>query len=454
MKHAIHFLLLLFMSGVGVSCGGIDLPDESEVSQQKQYSLSVTTRTLTGEGLNYPLTVAAFNGEGRSVAQQIITSAETPFNLSLPQGTYRLVAMSGMDACVASAAEQPTLNDFFSLPEPHHCADKSLMRGEASTTLTKGKAKVNILMANVMASIKIELSNVPQDVTAVSVRLNPVYTRLSWGNLYAEPKGATLVCHKTETGAWATNTQYVFPGSGNHTALTLTFANDTETRDYGYTLAIPLKAATPYVLRGRFSPDGAIGVGGEILSAEWAATVNQEFEFGASSGITIEHGETPTDPPAGDVATGDFPKAGTLWKGHAVAAVNSTSENEVQAMLISLNEWYGLSSANSSTNPDAAAEIAQAYTEGDLSGWHIPTHSEARLLSDTYHDEQLSAFNEAIGRAGGAPLLAKESDKNVRYLCEKGQYTYDYRGGSILAAGKTVKTYRLRLVKWVNVKKQ
>lgn len=453
MKSALLSLFTLGFLSLGVSCGGIDLPDENEVESKKQLSLSVTTRTVSGETLNYPITVVAFNHDGRGVAQQTISSAETALNLSLPAGTYRLVAMSGTEGCVASSSNTPSLNDFLALPEDH-AAEQPLMRGEASVTLTTGKAKVSVLMAHVMTNVKVELTDVPQDVTAVSVRLHPVYTRLSWGNQYAEPNGVTLVCQKTETGTWTTKPQYVFPSSEGRTILTLEMTTATEARHYGYTLAMPLKAATPYLLRGRFSPDGGIGIGGEILSAGWNATVHQDFEFGPSSGIPIEHGDTPTEPPTGGVVAGDFPKAGTIWNGHAVAYVLPISEKEVQLMLLSLNEWYGLASALSLTSPDEAQEIATSYTEGGLSDWQIPNQNEARFLSDSYHDEQLTTFNQVIESAGGTPLLAKENDKNVRYLCEEARYTYDYRGGSILAAGKTVKTYRLRLVKWVSVKKQ
>ena len=43
-----------------------------------------------------------------------------------------------------------------------------------------------------------------------------------------------------------------------------------------------------------------------------------------------------------------------------------------------------------------------------------------------------------------------DKGKNVRYLCEGARYTFTFSGTSgITAAGKTVTTYRLRLVKRV-----
>lgn len=451
MKRTFLFFILLTIMGLGVGCGGMELPDENEVDPKKQLTLSVSTRTISGEALAYPLSVGAFNGEGRCVAQQSVASAETPIKLSLPAGTYRLIAMSGAESKMFSSAEKATLSDGLSLSEPNCATPHAIMRGEANVSLSAGNAKANLLMNPATASVSITLSDVPQEVTAVSVRLHPVFSQLSWGNQYSAPKSATLVCQKTASGTWTTQTQFLFPSSENYTSLTLALTTAHETQHYGYTLTAPLKTATPYVLRGQFSTSGGIGMDAEILSMGWNASVDQHFSFGPAAGIPIEHGETPSAPSSENIASEEMPKAGTLWNGYAVAYVEPISEQEVVVLLISKDEWFGLSSAHSSTQPDQAAEIAATYSEGRFSDWHIPTRDEARFLSDTYRDDALEDFNELMESAGGAPLLAKENDKNVRYLCEAAFYTYDYRGGSILAAGKTVKNYRLRLVKNVRV---
>jgi hypothetical protein len=171
-----------------------------------------------------------------------------------------------------------------------------------------------------------------------------------------------------------------------------------------------------------------------------------EFNFGPGSSskksAKTEH-----------VSVTSIPEANTLWKGHVVAGVQNQTDTEADLILLSLNEWTDMTSANHATNPDAAQTLADSYVEADMENWNIPTREQAAYLKGLYYNESLSSLNATIESAGGVALSVEdEKGANVRYLCENATYTFVFKNNSsITKAGATVSTYRLRLVKVVHV---
>lgn len=117
---------------------------------------------------------------------------------------------------------------------------------------------------------------------------------------------------------------------------------------------------------------------------------------------------------------------------------------------ISVEEFRNVTSAYSTT-PDAAAEYAATYTEGDLSGWHIPTAEEAEMLHEAlactspYYQEKGTEVLPLLNRA-----LAERDWRGLYrewYLCDEGRQVFDFDiSNSLKKAAKTTK-YRLRLTR-------
>lgn len=94
---------------------------------------------------------------------------------------------------------------------------------------------------------------------------------------------------------------------------------------------------------------------------------------------------------------------------------------------------------------------ASAYTEGDLSGWRVPTRSDVDLLlglyrgSDAYYGEgELPALNRALQKADFDTFYLTE-----RYLFDGGRsyFTLDIKASESTGAAQDDKKYYLRLVR-------
>ena len=133
--------------------------------------------------------------------------------------------------------------------------------------------------------------------------------------------------------------------------------------------------------------------------------------------------------------------------------LSEEGSNPVEMLLMSRNEWTGMTSAFYESDPYVAQNIAQQYAEDELTGWHIPTTDEARSIKDKWGGDALTAINTTLSGASLTPLTATDTNGNVRYLCNEAQSTFSFApSSSITAAGKTVKTYRLRVVKRIRFK--
>lgn len=136
---------------------------------------------------------------------------------------------------------------------------------------------------------------------------------------------------------------------------------------------------------------------------------------------------------------------------------DTSSETETYITLLSLNEWSGVCSANYDGGAMAKG-IADAYREGTVGGWRIPTEAEAKKLKEMFLStkpnlsDALNAFNEKIKTAGGMPLHVWDvmnSYSPWRYLCEEGKKTFSMMNGTIISAGakSTSTPYHLRLLR-------
>ena len=135
---------------------------------------------------------------------------------------------------------------------------------------------------------------------------------------------------------------------------------------------------------------------------------------------------------------------------HVAILVEQSADGTADTMYVSLREWDGVPSS-ASASPTAARQIADSYSEGTLSGWHIPTLSEAVRIKSVYPAHSLDTLyrlNARIAAAGGDTVAVTKSDgaTAARYLCARGDSTFSFLNGSYLPSGKTVK-YRLLLVR-------
>ena len=124
-----------------------------------------------------------------------------------------------------------------------------------------------------------------------------------------------------------------------------------------------------------------------------------------------------------------MPAPCSVWNGHVVATV----DDDGNALLLSLNEWENVSSADEEAdNPMQASVIATGYEEGNIKGWEIPTEEQAAIF--------IESRVELIGALGLKDL------ENKQHLCSNALKWYNLYSRRVQETTKNNKYY-LRLVK-------
>lgn len=467
------FFVLLCLSSLFLNaCQTIDLPEEEVVVRTRKQKVSVEVRSMTNEPLLYPLVIYAFDTSGKMRGTQTIAGNQDKMTLSLPAGVYRLVALGGQEAYSWKSVEVTLAS---SLSPPNGVVTtRPLMRGEASVEVGTKKAHVNMTMHYAVASVDLALKNIPEKVTAVSLRLEQLYGAMSLAGSYARPTAVTIACQRAADGVWRLPHSYVFPAAEASSLLSIALTEPELTRNYSFTLSSGIKAATPYHLTGNYTPGNEISISGDILSAGWQPAVNHEFTFGATDPITIvpgggaptpggdgtgggsggTNGGTTTVPPTTTI-TG-LPAPGSIWQGkHIVGLLENVTEQGADLLLISLQKWDGLPSANHEGASTFVTDIATQYVEQGVSNWTIPTKEEAKALAKAYNGASLEKLNATIKQLGGTEIYDQIERGYEKYLCADARSTFSFKANtSIGTAGKTAYNYYLLLVKRVHVARQ
>lgn len=428
-------LSILLLAG---SCTTVDFDEVAESAQKS--SLKVMTRSSNAEELNYPVIIYAFNETGKLETKQTLSSSGESLSLALNEGLYHLVALS--DFSDYSIPQNISYESFISMPDTKY-SSSALRMGAADVNLKSGSQTSNISLSYAVSSVCLSLSDVPSDVKSVAVTLSNLNTKKSFRGTESGSETISVNCKK-ENGNWTTGNFYVFGNGSNSLVISISLTSSDGTETYGYTYNASLKPGVPYQFIGSYTE--GLSVNGSIDFGDWEDAVVAEFNFGPGSSskksAKTEH-----------VSVSSIPEANTLWKDHVVAGVQNQTDTEADLILLSLNEWADMTSANHATNPDAAQTLADSYVEADMENWNIPTREQAAYLKGLYYNESFSSLNATIESAGGVALSVEdEKGANVRYLCENATYTFVFKNNSsITKAGATVSTYRLRLVKVVHV---
>ena len=136
-------------------------------------------------------------------------------NYVFPNGGVTLkstISHSVLDANVVSTASSAGAQ----LP-----AGIALMRGEAEVEVGKKRNAVDIILGHTMSAVEFRLSQIPQEVEQVRVRLSSLYGAINWEGRYEQPNAVTLTAQRAENGDWVVPQSYVFPTTRERTVATI-----------------------------------------------------------------------------------------------------------------------------------------------------------------------------------------------------------------------------------------
>lgn len=438
-RHGLIAATLLF-SGLLSSCFEQAADNESAIESNKQTQLKVTTRAMQGE-VSYPVQIYAYDAVGNLAGQQTITADGQNISLQLGTGRYHLTAISGESAYIAPK-NHDTQSAQISVPTDGY-AQQALMLGGADVTLGEAPAEVNLILTYRVAELAMTLTDLPQDVTNVTVSASTQYSSIDMAGMPSGKSTATLSCQKVGD-VWQSPTAYLLPGAGQTTTLTLTLSRAEGQTSYSYELGEALESAVPYRIEGHYVESTAPYITGVLTVEGWQQERTLTFDFGngsqggGSQGVTI-----PT------VKVDALPAQGQAWNGHVVALVENATDTEADLLLWSLTEYNNVYAPIAEGHENDMQALVNAYEEGGLQGWAVPTADQARKLREIYGGK-FDDLNAVIETLGGDLISVSNTNNNARYLCEEGSKTFNFaESGSITSAGKLVK-YRLRLLKVIH----
>ena len=415
MKHFIHSAAAIMSSFVClVSCSEQE-SDLLSANQSSNSQLSIVTHTRGGET---PIaSVYLFNGSNTFVRTlqtdaEGYTSAST--SVKLPEGTYTLCALSPNDLSHFQIPEAPTPTSAITLAEGQAMSD--LLIGTATATLADGaNEEVDLeLQRKVLEISSITISQVPDDVTGVTVSIAPLYSAVQFNGEYVatDPVTATFTLTSTATeGVWqVTPQQLVFPSNGVPT-ITVTFTRDDEDpSNYTYKTESAFAANNKYNIVGTYTePLGVILSGGITLQPWVTDPTAVNFDFDESNAGNNSNSDPNTggdnsssgtdNPNSSGSETTDPPVVGQTYKGCYVVSINSEAKT---AVLLSPTEKRSYNGGNGGENSwlNTLNTALSSWGVDGISGtWRIPALTEI---------EDISAFPEALGIKAG---------NNQKYFC-------------------------------------
>lgn len=409
--------------------------EESELTADQRCEMHILTRSSVD--INYPLALYAFDiATGKMASSAFLSSDADDAVLYLSKGNYQLVALSG----VSTVEKNPTLDDIIALSSD---MDIPLQMGSATVYAIRNTT-VSIMLYNQVSAVDILLCDLPADVTDVDVTLSLLYDGVSYKGTFSGTSAVTKSLKKGQEG-WYADRFYVLPTCNDQLTLSITIVSDEGTSSYSYTHKKPLLANTPYSLVGTLS--SGFSINSSIEAIGWNPAEEINFFFGDTGNSDFDAEDS-----LEDFVVSEIPQPGELWNNHFVAATEELTDTSAVLLLLSTTEWMDIPSAFNADDPDMAESVVRDYSEGELSGWSIPTRDDAKLMRVSIGNEHIATTN-ALLSANAIPVLQVGEDfdgNTIRYLCDDATYSYVWDGSTISKCG-TKRTYYLRAVKRVKV---
>ncbi|CCX67565.1 putative uncharacterized protein [Prevotella sp. CAG:1058] len=410
----LSFAVLLAMVVFFVSCEKYTADEEFDLSEANS-TLVVRTCLAPNEAgldesatISYPVNVFVFNEKGACVGVSVIGSEAENLSLKLPEGSYNIYAIAGADdkSYNIPTKENATKKSPIILKDGSKHGD--LMSAYSNVELANGEENTLTLSLErkVMMIESVSMTNIPDDVTAVSVSVSPLYEELLLDGSYLGENGvSTINLDKDVDGTWKNNSEVYLLEAADNATLKVSLTRGDGVHSYSYSCAEELKANYKIHINGTYGGDG-IKVSGTITGATWAGQIDVDFTF--------YNGEV-TPPSEGNVdvdaeVKGNAPEVGTLYNDCYVLKSDNSSNNTV-VTLMSTCYWEKLEfvEGNQESLKEAIDAAFSKFTVEGIDSWRLPTLDELRYIK-----EHIEEINQKLN----------ENDKDIFNIDFYGVYSY------------------------------
>jgi hypothetical protein len=377
--------------------------------------------------LPLPVSIYVFNSSGQCADMQTLQTENEAFSFTLAPGSYTLSVISGASAekyLLPDDVDEATPDFLLQLKSPE---DTHAELAAKTTSITLGNNAVTdftIIVDRVISQITASINDVPDDVTSVSISLQPLEEQLLLNGSYGgDGKGETTFALEKESGGlWKTPIPvFVLPGSDDVSVI-ITFTNTNGSRSYSYATAIPVEANCKTEITATYKA-GSAEISGSIQCRDW----KEEHQ------ITIEFGEGSSDGNKEKLTQGD------MYKGCYILDVLQESSEQSTFVLIGPKAF-------SEVPIETAVTASGRYEHEGLTGWRPPTVGEAEILY-AICSRELEELNKLLftGIVPDGQYLCMDSDQKFYYsTMDTPEFT--------LSPAKEKTMYRMRFISEVTVK--
>lgn len=442
MKKYVRLITFLCTLTALWSCEKSIVDEESEQQLEATSRLNILTRAPGDESvISYPVTVYIMDATGTCIKQLTLNDGDEQLEAMLPAGEYQVYAIAGArtDSYTLPSATDATATSEIVLKDG--ATEGDLMT--ASNSIKIGQEETNTLTLaltrKVMQLQRVEISNVPTDVTAVSVAIYPISKGLLLnGNYTTTTVEQTVNLERLSNGTtWcSTNSRYMMPAVGGAT-VKVTLTDDNGRTSYTYTCPQALEANHHVNITGQYIGTQGIRMEGTISGAVWGEDVTVNFTFGENG--TTEEPQQPQNPEEG-VEEGTAPTANTKYNDDCfvLSVKDDETGNYAIATLIHKKAVEIKGSEMSDENElKAAIEAALAtYNTVELSGWRLPTQSDMDGFASGLFYSLFETWDGASG--GNSDLYYYQDGDNIKTFTTS-YFDRPYTAGQYLRPVTTLK---------------
>ena len=374
--------------------------DGASTGQVKNSVLQVRTRAGGGTGgdgptVAYPVQVYVLQGDECRAVQTIGDEGQT-LNIALVEGSYTVCAVGGASAAdyVLPAADDATATSALTLRDGHGHGD--LMTATATATLTDGGTNTVTLgmTRKTMLIQDVTIKKIPTAATAVSVTIAPLWQALTVGGSFSTAGSSQTIAltKQADNRTWTLPSPVgegsgvgLLPPSSQPASVSVNITIGGTTKTYTYSCSDQLEAGYKINIEGTYTEAVGVALTGTITGATWLGERTVSFEFnesGSSASPTPDPSPTGAGNDDGDpspTGAGSIPKSGDTYRGCYVLAVNG-DDAQADVTLLSPTELTGIDYEETTTVQASIDAALATVTDGDISGWEVPTTDEARLM--------------------------------------------------------------------------
>ncbi|MDR2810660.1 MAG: FimB/Mfa2 family fimbrial subunit [Tannerellaceae bacterium] len=342
-----------------------------------------------------PIHVYVFSPDGQCAKYQMLEEASDSLLFALSPDNYIFYALAGVSA------------DKYALPEKNLASASHLLKLKDPATghaeigaghadvLIKSNVKNELILTitRVVAQITASISNLPEDITDVTMSLNPVETQLLLNGTFhddTEEKEIRFSLTEKNPGEWHTaDSIFVFPSKTDVTIGILLTGKNGEKRKYFYNATFGIKANYKYQINATYKA-GSPDLSGVIKGTDWAGEEQIVFDFG----------EEEYDGSKSAYAPGEFYNTKCY-----ILQVEEKTAGKTTLSLLYPETHNGL-------DLESLKKTLTSNTAGGLSGWRLFTEEEARMINRLCN-EKINELNTMFAERGINTFV-----KNEKYLFE------------------------------------